>query len=458
MIETLLHIWTLFYSILLALFVFGVTVLVHEFGHYLVARRCGLVVKTFSIGFGRAIFKWERDGIVYKIGWIPFGGYVALPQLDPVGMETIQGGAGGETYAVVSPWKKIVVAFAGSAGNILFAVLLALAIWLIPGDEAGSKLLPVLGSVDETSEAFAAGLRRGDEITAVDGKVVDSWYDFNVELLLKNSDAVTLNILRTTGADVVIVPVVQDDDGMRSIAGIQPAIPCLFGQVTPDSPAARGGVLAGDTALVFNGVPLLDWIQFTELVQQTTPGEPVSLIVERRAEPVELTVIPERSEEGGRILIGVRLGGGSLPWMHHKNPIDQLRYDASAIFRVLKALVTPAEAKQAAGGLGGPIAIFSMLAVSVKTGLLNTLGLIRFLNINLAVLNLLPIPVLDGGHILFSLWEGITRRKVNAKIQIALINIFALLLVGSMIFLSIRDVDRGIRLHNTTQSEPAGGK
>ncbi len=431
------------YSFVLAVVVFGVTVFMHEFGHYIVARRCGLVVKTFSIGFGRAIFQWQKNGIIYKIGWIPFGGYVALPQLDPAGMEKIQGdSSAGEIYAAISPWKKIAVALSGAAGNILLAIVLALAIWLIPGDASTAKVPSIIGHVDENSAAYAAGLRRGDEITAVDGKTVNSWYDLSVELLLKNSATATLNILRTTGAAVISVPVEKGEEGIGRIPGVEPAISCLFGQVTPESPAARAGIKSGDIVLVFNNTPVLDWVQFTELVQQVNPGEEVSLIVERAAAPVELTVTPEWNEELQRNLIGVQLGGGGMPWMHYKKPLDQLMYDASAIFRVLKALVTPAEIKQAAGGLGGPIAIFSMLALSFKSGLLNTLGLIRFLNINLAVLNLLPIPVLDGGHVLFSLWEGVTRRKVNPRFQIALVNLFALLLIGAMIFLSIRDVDR----------------
>jgi regulator of sigma E protease len=191
---------------------------------------------------------------------------------------------------------------------------------------------------------------------------------------------------------------------------------------------------------------VLDWVQFTELVQAAEPGLPAVLVVERDGEKVELSIVPEYNEEYKRIMVGVQLGGSGMPWMLYKNPVDQLRYDALAIVRVLKALVTPAEARQAAGGLGGPIAIFSMLTMSIKMGLVNTLGLIRFLNVNLAVLNLLPIPVLDGGHIVFALWHGITRRRVNVKVQTALINLFAVLLIGAMLVLSFKDIDRTWRI------------
>lgn len=442
MLEMLLTGWTVFYTVFAALFLFGITVFVHEFGHFIVARRCGLVVKTFSIGFGRAIVQWEKNGIIYKIGWIPFGGYVSLPQLDPEGMEKIQGDASAGKYPDVSPWKKIAVAFAGPLGNIALAVLLALAIWLIPGNDAGTQIRPVIGSIETNSAAYAAGLRQGDEITTVNGAAIKNWYDFTVEALLKNSDTVALD-LRNAGVERHLnIPVVKGDEGVRTIEGIEPAIPCLFGSVTKGSPADRAGIKSGDMALEFNGVAILGWEHFTELVQAAKPGVPAALAVERRGETLALSIVPEYSTEYKRIMVGVQLGGSGLPWMLYRNPVDQIKYDALAIVRVLKALVTPAEAKQAAGGLGGPIAIFTMLTMSIKMGLVNTLGLIRFLNINLAVLNLLPIPVLDGGHIVFSLWHGITRRKVNVKIQTVLINFFAVLLIGAILIISFNDIDR----------------
>ncbi|MEI7851217.1 MAG: RIP metalloprotease RseP [Kiritimatiellales bacterium] len=442
MADFLLTCWTVFYTVLAALFLFGVTVFVHEFGHFIVARRCGLVVKTFSIGFGKAIFKWEKDGILYKIGWIPFGGYVALPQLDPEGMEKIQGDEATDMYPDVSPWKKIAVCVSGPLGNIVLAALLAVAIWLIPGNDTGAQVRPIIGSIETNSAAYAAGLRQGDEITTVNGAAIKNWYEFTVEALLKNSDTVALD-LRNAGVDRHLdIPVVKGDEGVRTIEGIEPAIPCLFGSVTKGSPADRAGIKSGDTALSFNGVTVLDWEHFTELVQAVESGVPAALTVERKGETLALSIVPEYNAEYKRIMIGVQLGGSGLPWMLYKNPFDQLKYDALAIVRVLKALVTPSEAKQAAGGLGGPIMIFSLLTMSIKMGLVNTLGLIRFLNVNLAVLNLLPIPVLDGGHIVFSLWHGITRRKVNVKIQTVLINFFAVLLIGAMLILSVKDVDR----------------
>lgn len=443
MADFLFQLWTVFYTVLAALFLFGITVFVHEFGHFIVARRCGLVVKTFSIGFGHALFKWEKNSILYKIGWIPFGGYVSLPQLDPEGMEKIQGGESKETFPEVSPWKKIAVAVSGPLGNIVLAGLLAVAIWLIPGNDAGTQIRPIIGSIETNSAAYAAGLRQGDEITAVNGAAVKNWYDFTVETLLKNSDVAAFSL---QDGRTLNIPVVKIETGERIIEGIEPAIPCLFGAVTKGSPADRAGVKSGDKALLLNGIKILGWEHFTELVQAVDPGVPSAITVERNGETLSLSIVPEYNAEYKRIMIGVQLGGSGMPWMLYKNPLEQLKYDALAIVRVLKALVTPEEARQAAGGLGGPIAIFDLLTMAIRMGLVNTLGLIRFLNVNLAVLNLMPIPVLDGGHIVFALWHGITRRKVNVKFQAALINICAVLLIGAMLLLSFNDMDRKFQI------------
>ena len=445
MADFLLSAWTMCYTVFLALFLFGVTVFIHEFGHFIVARKLGLVAQTFSIGFGKAIWQWKRDGVVYKIGWIPFGGYVSLPQLDPEGMDRIQGTEEDESFPEVSPWKKIAVAFAGPVGNILLAVVLALAVWLIPGDDAGVQVRSIIGSIETNSAAYASGLRAGDEIVSVNGNTVNNWYEFSVEALLQSNDSVTLAV-RTAGAERELnVPVIDVGGGARIVEGIAPALPCVFGAVTSGSPAARAGLEASDKAIAFDHLPILGWGQFTELVQAMTPGESVALTVERAGEERELTITPEYNEEYERMMIGVQLGGGSgMPWMLYKNPIKQLKYDALAIVRVLQALTNPAEASQAAKGLGGPLAILDMFTIAIGMGLVNTLGFVRFININLAILNLLPIPVLDGGHIVFSLWHGITHRKVNAKVQAILIQICAFLLIGAMLLITFNDVDRKI--------------
>ena len=443
------------YIVIMMLFLFGITIFVHEWGHFIVAKKCGLVIEAFSIGMGPALWKKEIDGIVYKIGAFPIGGYVSLPQLDPEGMEKVQGDnneTDRKTLPDVSPWKKIAVAVAGPLCNIIFAIFLA----LIVSTSDQPESLALIGTVQEGSVAYEKGLRPADQIIAVNGNRVKTWYDAQVEALLVGGDfEVTLTVLSGSQTREIQIQANNPEDGDFLLDGISEAIPCVLGRVTPGSPAEAAGIQPDDIVKVFNGTPVIDWNHFTELVQ-AAPDQTVSMTVLRNDELVDLTVTPKYDEGMDRTLIGVKLGGSmSMPWTLTGNPIEQVKSDASSIFRLLKALTTKGEAKQAAGGLGGPVAIFTMIWFALKMGIINALGLIRFININLAVLNLLPLPVLDGGHICFALWEGITKRKVHPKVISTLVNIFAILLISAMVFLSWRDADRNWGISRFFKKVPA---
>ena len=453
MIEFLQSAWTMIYALALALFLFGLTVFVHEFGHFIVARWCGLKILTFSIGFGKAIVQWERGGIKYKIGWIPFGGYVALPQLDPSGMEKIQGkeedGAEEPAHPAeeverilpISPWKKIAVAFAGPLGNIVFAILLAWAIFLSSDKPILEETAAVIGQVDAESAAYEQGIRPGDTVIAVNGKSVNSWENFAVESLLgETENRVELTLLSSNITKTVSVELSKEvEETGQILPGVDQAIPCLIGAVTKDSPAERAGLQANDIITRFAGVKVIDWGQFTDLVQDLPPEE-VQVVVDRNGRNIPLFLTPEYNEEYERVMVGVRLGNFRL------RPMDQVKSDASMIVRVLQGLVTPNESGKTAKNLMGPVGIFSILMMAVQAGLWTTLGLIRLININLALLNLLPIPVLDGGHIVFALWEGTTRRKVNAKMQMILVNVCAILLIFAMLLITFNDIDRKLHI------------
>jgi len=460
MIEFLTSAWTVAYTLALALFLFGLTVFVHEFGHFIVARWCGLKILTFSIGFGKAIVQWERAGIKYKIGWIPFGGYVALPQLDPSGMEKIQGkeqdgeeipeepsgiapqedGEESESFPPISPWKKIAVSVAGPVGNILFAIVLAWAIFLSSDQPILEETAAVIGQVDETSVAYEKGIRLGDTVIAVNGKAVNSWYDFAVEsLLAETENIVELTLVCSNTTKTVSVEVADLETTGRVVDGVDQAIPCLIGTVTKDSPAERAGLQAGDILIQFNGVEVIGWSHFTELVQDT-PLREVPVVVQREGRSIPLFLMPEYNEEYERVMVGVTLGDFRM------RPMDQLKNDASMIVRVLQGLVTPRESGKVAKNLQGPVGIFSMLMMAIQTGFWTTFGLIRLININLALLNLLPIPVLDGGHIVFALWEGVTGRRVNVKMQMILVNACAILLIFAMLLITFNDLDRRLNI------------
>ncbi|MDF7799751.1 RIP metalloprotease RseP [Pontiellaceae bacterium B1224] len=436
------------FIIVMMIFLFGITIFVHEWGHFYVAKRCGLVIEAFSIGMGPALWKKEIDGIVYKIGAFPIGGYVSLPQLDPAGMEKIQGDndeADRDTLPEVTPAKKIAVAVAGPLCNIIFALFLAFIVTLAPQQEFASDTGVFIAGVESDSPAAQAGLQAGDEIQKVNGNKVSSWYDTRVECLLGGGEAqrVDLTVFNPTeGERTVQVDVNHPDKSAILMDGVYEAAPCQILQVVPDSPAEQAGLLADDVLISINETMIQGTEHFIEIVQGSK-GEEIQLLVKRGDENLVVPVIPEYSEENDQVMIGIQFGGAlSLPWTLKGNPFEQIYSDGSSIFRLLKALVTPSESKQAASGLGGPVAIFTMIFISLQMSMITAIGLIRFININLAVLNLLPLPVLDGGHICFALWEMITKRKVHPKVVATLVNVFAILLLTAMAFLSWRDVDR----------------
>ena len=461
---------------------FSVTIFVHELFHFITALKLGLVVETFSIGFGPAIWQVKHKGITYKMGWIPFGGYVALPQLDPSGMATIQGSEekqekkkrgwfGGKkdakpveetvveerpTYPEISPWKKVPVAVAGVIGNILLAIVLAWIVYKAPAAETGSTE-SVIGYVDQDVPAYAAGLRMGDRIIEVNGEAVDSWHDFTVLCVLDSGagSGIPIKIQRQDDEVIdLVIPATKGEMDETHIEGIGPASPCLVGEVIEGGSAEKAGIQSGDVVLSFDGVPVAGMIHFIDLVSERG-GDTVSISLLRDGEQLELEVTPQLDTERGRALIGVQLTPaemGVLPWMRHKNPWAQIKSDATEILRILKALVTPRESKQAAAALGGPVMILTYLWLSIKVSIFNAVGFLRFLNVNLAILNMLPIPVLDGGHIVFAIWEGLTRKRVPPKFVNALTNVFATLLICAFVLITFRDFVRLPRLFDGIKS------
>jgi len=444
-------------DIIVFVLLFGFSIFVHELGHFLMALRCGMVVDTFSLGFGPAMWKRKIRGVVYKIGWIPFGGYVALPQLDPSGMATIQGSGdkGQETgdrsqseqqaeevrqLPPISAGKKILVSIAGAMGNVVFAILVACVIYLSPYEPP--KGSPMVGYVKTNSAAYTAGLRAGDRLLAVNGRPVNSWLDFMTESHLGAGSGESVVKFMSNGEEkTAAIPLTKTDMGVYVIAGIAKVTTCKLYKVFPDSVAEKAGLKEGDVVRTLNGTPVLSKDQFIDLVSSLGDQE-VKLTLERGDQPVALSVVPKLNPTENRSMIGVWPidVDDVVAWMQYKSPWDQIKYDAMGIARILQALGTPKESKQAAEGLGGPVLILIALWGSIKISLLNGLGFIRFLNVNLAILNLLPIPVLDGGHVVFALWEGITRRRVHPKVVNTLVNVFATLLIGAMLILTYRDV------------------
>ncbi len=442
------------------LLLLGMTIFVHEFGHYLAARWLGLVVEIFSIGFGPAIWRKKINGIIYQIGWIPFGGFVALPQLDPTGMSLIQDGGENENkdaaakddkepvkkYSSVEPWKKIVVSVSGALGNIILAVILAWVVYLIGMPAGPAERSPVVGYVEKDCKAYELGMRTGDEIMQVNNVAIKSWRDFVMEAALHSE--ITVNYRSVDRSEKTMQ--IYTEKGMfgeQTVKGVRGLGLCSVLKVESGMSADKAGILAGDMIVGFAGKPVYSMEHFVELIngyRDQDANIKVIRVSEGKRTEKEMIVRPLYDQGTGRVRIGItwNLVAVDTDTVVKPLPSEQLRDHTMAIFKFLKAIVTPKQAKAAAGGVGGPVAIMISYWYIVKASLMLAIWFTGFLNVNLAILNLLPIPVLDGGHIMFSLWEVVTRRPASPKVVNILVNVFVVLFIAFAVFISIRDMDR----------------
>ncbi|MFT5239228.1 MAG: regulator of sigma E protease [Candidatus Promineifilaceae bacterium] len=431
---------------------FGMSIFIHEFGHFIVARWCGLVVEVFSIGFGPAIWKKRVNGVLYKVGIFPLGGYVALPQLDPTGMSRVQGESDGDGEApaplpAIEPWKKILVSIAGAVGNIILAVVLAWIVYLVGMPAGPAERSSIVGYVETQSEAYADGLRTGDRIVRVNDIQVQKWGDFRLESALHN-ESVEVEALGPDGLSKVMS--LSTDKGFlgeQKVPGVFEPTLCVIMKVAPGQSAEKAGLKPNDTITHFAGEVLLSRRHMSALVT-ANKGKRQPITVKRFEDgewiSVDSHATPEFDAKVDLVRIGITWNDKAVDHdtVVHPKPMEQLREHSSSLFRFLGALVQPKQAKAASAAAGGPVAIFATYWFIVKTSMMLAVWFTGFLNVNLAMLNLLPIPVLDGGHICFSLWEWITRRPMHPKVVNGLVNAFAMILIGLILILTVRDVDR----------------
>ncbi len=361
---------TLFYIVVCVL-LFALAILIHEFGHFIVALKLGLRVEAFSIGFGPVLWKKKVNGVEYRLSSIPLGGYVSIPDVDPEGAKALEGVKDARPAQAgrvrIPAWKELLVALAGPSMNVVLAVVIAVILSLAPGAKFG-ELPSVIGAVLPASPAEKAGLLPGDRVVSVGGHPVSTWTEMQTEVQISGGRTVAFDVVR---------------------------------------------------------------------------GEPA----EGR---VSLDVTPERDEVTGAYFIkalSMTNHVGAASWMPDRSPFKQLAWDAGSIFRVLKGLVTPKEAKATSQALGGPVMIAEGLYRQVRRDPWDGIGFLRFLNVNLAVLNLLPVPVLDGGLILFALVALVCRRRVPDFIVKYLSLTFMVVLMGLMGLLIVRDGFRSYRIH-----------
>ncbi len=454
MLSTILHVALLVFVVVM---IFNVIIFTHELGHFLAGKWRGLQIDRFQIWFGRPIWSKTINGVQYGLGWIPAGGFVALPQMAP--MEAIEGGnAQAKALPPITPLDKIIVAFAGPLFSMLLALLAAVMVWQV-GKPADFIPSTEIGFILTDSPAAKAGLQLGDSIIAINGEPVTGFSgpldSIMARVILSRGEQLQFTVQRpgveqpltlTSGFETEKSQWFQRR-GLRQV-GLSYASPALVEEVTVNGPAADAGLAKGDQVLKVDGHKLYSPPQFSQYLKEQQ-WKPVVLEVQNPAgQTREVTLTPERpiNPKGMDPMVG-------LLW-DRDSGIDVRIVHPGAWSQVVESLrmmwvtITSVVARDSSIGidhLSGPVGIAKHQYAILQTedAWRRLLAFMVLFNVNLAVLNMLPLPVLDGGHITLAILEKIARRPVKARVLEVVQTVFALLLISLMLYVTTKDIGDG---------------
>lgn len=431
---------------------FNLLIVVHELGHFLAARWRGLVVEKFAVWFGKPLWSKTINGVEYRLGSIPFGGFVAIPQLAP--METLEGKVEHDRSELppVKPIDKIIVAFAGPLFSFGLAVVFACIVWVVGKPVSKGDLQTIVGYVAPDGPAAKAGMQVGDKILTVNGHVVKKFSPFGKgsesiiwNVVTSQTPAIPITVERSGKVlDLTVTPYVEPREGwgrsnLKTI-GIEPVVTPLIARVIPNGPAQLAGLKSQDIIPAVNGQKLLSFSAFADVLK-ASGNKPVTLSVIRGKDQFEVTVAPvvPLNEKEARLGIEWDLRGVTEP--AYPAPWRQITDSVYTIVDTLAAITTP-KSGITLQHLSGPVGIMNMYyrLFEAHDGWRLALWFSVVFNVNLALLNMLPIPVLDGGHILLAIIEGIRRRPVSIKVLEFIQTACAMVIIGFMLYVTFYDV------------------
>jgi regulator of sigma E protease len=437
--------------------VIGVLILVHELGHFAVARLTGVGVERFSIGFGPVLMRWRGKETEYCLSLIPMGGYVKM-----MGEENpMEGGDAlpydsAKAFALKPLWARFLIVFAGPGMNFVLAMIIFTVVFATFGRPVWP---PAVGRVAEGSPAAAAGLKTGDVVEDVNGRPVKYWEDLERTLADSGGRAITMRVKRGAGEETVTVTprrkaITDPIFGERREAWDSGAGPQLVPQISsvlPDSPAQRAGLQAGDVVLAVGGQPVFTPEDLVEAIR-TRPGQPLPITVERNGQRLSVTVMPravtEKAPTGQEITVGKIDAGIATKSVRFEpyGPIAALEHGVVRTWDVtvltLKGLWKLVSRQIDSSNIGGPIQIATEAGRQAKEGLGPLAIFTAFISVNLAVLNLLPVPMLDGGHLLFFAIEAVLGRPLSLKKREAAQQLGFVLLMILMVYAFYNDLMR----------------
>ncbi|BBP66792.1 MULTISPECIES: sigma E protease regulator RseP [Pseudomonas] len=445
------------YMIVGTLVALGVLVTFHEFGHFWVARRCGVKVLRFSVGFGMPLLRWhDKQGTEFVVAAIPLGGYVKM--LDEREGE-VPADQLDQSFNRKSVRQRIAIVAAGPIANFLLAMVFFWALAMLGSDQ----VRPVIGSVEAGSVAARAGLGAGQEIVAIDGEPTSGWAAVNLQLVRRLGESGSLQLRVREQGSTVDSPreLVLDNwlkgadepDPIRSL-GIRPwrpALPPVLAELDPKGPAQAAGLKTGDRLLALDGQSVSDWQQVVDSVR-VRPDTKIVLRVERDGAPIDVPVTlgarGESKAQTGYLGAGVK----AVDWPPEMirevsfGPVAAIGEGARRTWTMsvltLDSLKKMLFGELSVKNLSGPITIAKVAGASAQSGVADFLNFLAYLSISLGVLNLLPIPVLDGGHLLFYLIEWARGRPLSDRVQGWGIQIGISLVVGVMLLALVNDLGR----------------
>jgi regulator of sigma E protease len=405
---------TFLISVVATVFVLGVMIVVHEFGHFAAAKLLGVRVEQFAIGFGQRIIGFRRGETDYRINWIPLGGYVKMSGENPMDTHT------GDPREFMSHprWHRLIIAFAGPTMNLVLAVALLTGVYMVHYQHpAYQNQHPTIGIVENGSPAQAAGLQPGDRIIRVGNQQNPTWQDVEMQIGLSPGHPVNLGIQRGSGIlSVSVTPRAEGRDSIGSV-GLFPSLPVSIGALEPGMPAAKAGLREGDIIRAINGAPVKNIEQFIDDLQKLE-GNPVQLTIERNGQEFTQTVAAVKSDSRWRMgfRAGVPMITETLPFPQaFSKSLDANKKMSGWMLQTLEKLI---QRQVSIRQMSGPIGIGAMAGQAAQEpGWSPLMELMALISLNLGIVNLLPIPILDGGVILLLVIEELMRRDISMAVK-----------------------------------------
>ena len=455
-----LNVPPLLLAIAAGIVVLGVLIFVHELGHFLAAKLVGIGVVRFSLGFGAPTpIRFVRGETEYCLSWFPLGGYVKMAGLEEEGTAgQLEGPAATRqwprerTFDGRPLWARVFVISAGVAMNVLFAVVLFAALAGVYG--VREELTTTVGSVDTTGVPLGASalarLAPGDRIARINGAPMRKWRDIQEALLGADEALIRIEVEGRAEPVVVEVPRSEQEARVALVQALSPWRDPVIGAVTPGYPAAAAGLLAGDTVVSADTVVVRRWEQFAAVLA-SRPRQPLVLVVRRGGAMAALTVTPRAVSEtdpqtGVRRVVGKIGVSAELPPLRRYGFLGSLGQGfvrsgdaAGLVLYTLKGLIL---GELSPRDVGGPILVGQLSGQIARLGLEPFLSFIALFSVNLAILNLLPIPVLDGGHLVFLAIEGVRRKPLSDKLRLRWTQVGFWVLVAIMVLALGNDLVR----------------